>query len=44
MTCPVCGGDTHVVDSRKPDCDVVLRLRKCKDCGYKFKTEEREVE
>lgn len=39
MTCPVCGGDTKIVDSRKKD-DHVMRFRKCKDCGHKFPTVE----
>ena len=44
MTCPVCGEETRVVDSRKPDCETVWRRRECKECGYRFETEEREVE
>ena len=39
MKCPVCLGDTAVIDSRD-DPDAVNRRRKCKKCGYKFNTVE----
>lgn len=39
MTCPICGGDTRVVDSRNKD-DHKKRRRVCQKCGYKFKTIE----
>ena len=39
MTCPMCNGDTKIVDSRKNN-DYVVRYRKCKDCGYRFATIE----
>ena len=39
MKCPVCLGDTAVIDSRD-DPDAVNRKRKCKKCGYKFRTVE----
>lgn len=39
MTCPVCGGDTRIVDSRSKD-DCKKRRRKCQECGYKFNTIE----
>lgn len=39
MTCPVCGGVTNVVDSRKAT-DHVVRKRKCYECGYEFRTIE----
>ncbi len=29
-----------VVDSRRPEPDVVKRRRKCLDCGYRFNTVE----
>lgn len=43
MTCPVCGADTRIINSRCPDVDVVRRRRKCVECGYRFTTEEYEV-
>ena len=39
MTCPVCNGDTKVIDSRK-NSDHIVRYRKCKKCGYRFRTLE----
>lgn len=39
MTCPVCGGDTRIVDSRNKD-DHKKRKRVCQKCGYKFNTIE----
>lgn len=39
MTCPVCGAETKVVDSRsEPDC--VYRRRVCVECKYSFTTSE----
>ena len=39
MTCPICGGETKVVDSRsEPDC--VHRRRVCVKCKYSFMTNE----
>lgn len=39
MTCPVCGAETKVIDSRsEPDC--VHRRRVCLDCKYSFTTSE----
>lgn len=39
MTCPICGGETKVIDSRsEPDC--VQRKRICLDCKYSFTTSE----
>ena len=43
MDCPKCGGAVTVFDSR-PECDCVNRIRKCLDCGHKFKTVEYEEE
>lgn len=43
MTCPVCGGNTRVVDTRHPDCETVWRRRECTECGYRFNTEEQEI-
>lgn len=39
MTCPVCGGDTRIIDSRNKD-DHKKRRRVCQECGYKFNTIE----
>lgn len=39
MTCPVCGGNTRIVDSRNKD-DHKKRRRVCQECGYKFNTIE----
>lgn len=39
MTCPKCGGDTKVVDSRK-SIDHVIRYRRCIECKYRFNTIE----
>ena len=39
MTCPMCNGDTHIVDSRK-NSDYVVRHRRCRECGYRFPTIE----
>lgn len=43
MTCPVCGENTVIYHSTKFDCDVVLRHRRCVDCGHRFLTEEKEI-
>lgn len=39
MTCPQCGGETHITNSRK-SCDSVRRRRECRECGYRFTTIE----
>lgn len=39
MTCPVCNGDTKVVDTRCHD-DSVYRRRMCLECGHRFNTVE----
>lgn len=39
MTCPVCGGNTKVYDSR-PEIDCVRRRRACMRCGNNFVTLE----
>jgi len=44
MTCPVCGGETKVIDSRAPDCEHVRRRRECVECKYRFFTVEYEEE
>lgn len=39
MTCPVCGGDTFVIDSKKKP-DTICRRRQCQDCNHRFTTYE----
>lgn len=39
MTCPECGSDTKVVDSRRSE-DTVTRRRECLACGHRFTTME----
>ena len=39
MTCPNCGGDTKVIDSR-PQEDSVHRRRECLTCKERFSTTE----
>ena len=39
MTCPHCGGDTKVIDSR-PQVDSVHRRRECLTCKERFSTAE----
>lgn len=39
MTCPKCGENTKVVDSRVEE-DSVWRRRECQGCGYRFNTTE----
>ena len=41
MTCPVCGEKTRIKDSRSY-IDHVIRVRKCRSCGYVFRTVETE--
>lgn len=43
MTCPNCGSNTIVKDSRKVK-NLVARRRVCKKCSYSFYTEEVEVD
>ena len=43
MTCPNCGGDTKVIDSRS-NIDHVIRRRKCRECGHCFYTIETDVD
>lgn len=42
MTCPVCGGKTHIVDSRS-DGETVRRRRECLECKHRFTTKEIDV-
>ena len=42
MTCGACGGDTTVVCSRADD-DIVVRHRRCKECGLSIYTTEMEL-
>lgn len=39
MTCPICGGQTLIKDSR-PDEDHVKRRRECTECKHRFSTVE----
>lgn len=39
MTCPVCGGQTRITDSRS-DGETVRRRRECRECGHRFTTRE----
>ncbi len=43
MECPECGGKTVVVESRE-FLGAVYRRRKCKKCGFRFQTEEIEMD
>ena len=43
MTCPKCEGKTKVLESRTVEL-LVARKRECLECGYRFFTEETEVE
>lgn len=43
MTCPVCGGDTMVFNSR-PRPETVFRRRECLTCGHRFTTYEVDAE
>lgn len=41
MRCPKCGGDTNVIESRKPkDQNSVRRRRECVKCGFRYTTHE----
>lgn len=39
MNCPKCNGKTYVDNSRRIDTEVI-RVRVCKNCGYRFCTKE----
>lgn len=41
MTCPICGGETKITNSR-PKCDHARRRRECLECGHRFSTIELE--
>lgn len=43
MTCPQCGGETFITNSRKT-CDNVRRRRVCRECGHRFSTTEIEID
>lgn len=43
MECPKCEGKSRVVDSRKVE-TIVFRRRICNVCGYRFYTEEIQIE
>ena len=39
MNCPICYGQTHVIDSR-PNEDSIRRRRECLECNHRFSTVE----
>ena len=39
-TCPDCGSDTIVYDSRERSDGTLLRRRECTVCGYRYRTVE----
>ena len=43
MICPECGGKTTVIDCAR-NIRMVIRRRKCKNCGQLYFTEERFIE
>jgi len=45
VTCPKCGGDTTVADSRRSEAgDSVRRRRRCLECNFRFSTLEIDVD
>jgi transcriptional repressor NrdR len=40
MTCPICNGDTKVIDSRLKEDGLIKRRRECKVCKHRFNTYE----
>lgn len=42
MTCGACGGSTTIVSSRA-DGDIVVRYRRCRECGRSIYTTEMEL-
>ena len=43
MTCPLCGGKTHITDSRS-DGETVRRRRECLECKHRFTTKEIDID
>ena len=43
MTCPVCGENTRIINSRG-NVESVRRRRECRECGHRFTTIEMEVD
>lgn len=43
MYCPECNGKTGVAETKAIELNM-YRRRVCKECGYKFYTEETEIE
>lgn len=39
-TCPLCGADSFVYDTRELENGVIMRRRKCQACGTRFETYE----
>ena len=44
MTCPVCGSETKVINTRELGEDRVRRRRECMRCAYRFNTIEIEAD
>lgn len=40
MTCPKCGAEMRVIDSRKAENDSIRRRRACDECQYRLTTYE----
>ena len=40
MTCPKCKCEKIYTYDSRPGLDLVMRRKKCRDCGYRFKTME----
>lgn len=40
MNCPICGERARTVETNNEGENVTYRIKKCKNCGYKFVTEE----
>ncbi len=39
MTCPVCGGKSNVINTLD-ESDIIFRQRQCKECKYRWYTQE----
>ena len=40
MTCPNCNSDNHYVTKTYDNGSTIKRRRACKDCGYRWNTQE----
>lgn len=43
MQCPICNGDTCIINTREYRSNTVYRRRKCTSCGARFSTVEEHV-